>query len=246
MQGDETARSEALAASWNENAANWTAAVREGLIPSRQAGTDEAILAAITKHQPARFLDVGCGEGWLVRRVVQAIGCEAVGVDGTAQLVQDARRADPQNRYEVITYRRLMDGAADLGAAFDVIAFNYALFDEQTPELLTAVQRYLSSDGVIIIQTIHPWAAAPEGQYRDGWRHEDFAAFKNQDWAAMPWFCRTLASWHGVVRAAGLVVLELSEPAAESGGLPLSLLLSCGIAGERAGEACQLADKESF
>jgi 2-polyprenyl-3-methyl-5-hydroxy-6-metoxy-1,4-benzoquinol methylase len=156
MQGDETAHSEALAASWNENAANWTAAVREGLIPSRKAGTDEAILAAIAKHQPARFLDVGCGEGWLVRRVVQAIGCEAVGVDGTAQLVQDARRADPQNRYEVITYRRLMDGAADLGAAFDVIAFNYALFDEQTPELLTAVQRYLSSDGVIIIRPSIP------------------------------------------------------------------------------------------
>ena len=54
-----------LAASWERNAANWTRVVREGLIPSRRAGTDAAILDAIAERAPRRLLDIGCGEGWL-------------------------------------------------------------------------------------------------------------------------------------------------------------------------------------
>lgn len=218
----------ALASSWNKNAGNWTKAVREGLIPSRGAGTDAAILEAICGQKPQNFLDVGCGEGWLVRRVVQATGCNAIGIDGSAQLVDDACQADPGGSYKVVAYSALMDGSADLGETFDVIAFNYALFDEDAPKLLAAVKPYLSADGVVIIQTLHPWAVAQDGNYQDAWRKEDFSAFENQDWAAMPWFFRTLSSWHDVVRTAGLTVLELSEPAAERGGLPLSLLLICG------------------
>ena len=38
-------RSERLAASWDSNAENWTRAVRDRLIPSRRAGTDDAVVA---------------------------------------------------------------------------------------------------------------------------------------------------------------------------------------------------------
>ena len=37
-------RDRALARSWEANAAAWTAAVRGRLIPSRRAGTDEAVV----------------------------------------------------------------------------------------------------------------------------------------------------------------------------------------------------------
>ena len=88
-------RSKSLTKSWDDNAGNWTRAVREGQIPSRHAGTDDAIVAAILDRKPARLLDVGCGEGWLVRRIVQSTGCRAVGIDGSSALIEAARSADP-------------------------------------------------------------------------------------------------------------------------------------------------------
>lgn len=217
----------ALASSWSKNAGNWTKAVREGLIPSRGAGTDDAILDAVCSQKPQHFLDVGCGEGWLVRRVVQSSACKAIGIDGSAQLIDDARQADPDGCYKVISYSELINGSAGFDEVFDVIAFNYALFDEDAPKLLASVMPYLSETGRVVIQTLHPWAAAQDGGYRDVWRSEDFSTFKNQNWTAMPWYFRTLASWHEVVRTAGLTLLQLSEPAATLGGLPLSLLLVC-------------------
>ncbi|TQV78343.1 class I SAM-dependent methyltransferase [Denitrobaculum tricleocarpae] len=218
---------EALASSWSKNAENWTRAVREGLIPSRGAGTDDAIVEAICCRKPQSFLDVGCGEGWLVRRIVKRTGCHALGIDGSAQLIADARQADPDGRYQVVDYRELVERRAGFDESFDVIAFNYALFDEEASRLLEAIRPYLSAGGRIVIQTLHPWALSREGHYLDAWRREDFSAFKNQDWTSMPWYFRTLASWHDVIRNAGLMMAELREPAAKPGGLPLSLLLIC-------------------
>ena len=77
-------RKSELAAAWDRNAENWTRAVRDGLIASRKAGSDEAIVSAIVARRPARLLDVGCGEGWLIRRVCALTGCEAVGIDDDA------------------------------------------------------------------------------------------------------------------------------------------------------------------
>ncbi len=197
------------------------------MIPSRDAGTDDAILAAISTHSPRRLLDVGCGEGWLCRQSVQTLGCEATGIDGSSQLIADAQCADPNGRYEVITYQELMDGGVSFEAPFDVIVFNYALFDEDAPSLLAAIRPHLSAMGVVIIQTLHPWSLEQGQDYRDGWRNEDFSAFENQNWTAMPWYFRTLSSWHQVVRTAGLALLKLEEPMASFNGQPLSLLLTC-------------------
>jgi hypothetical protein len=56
-------RENAIQTSWAHNADAWTAAVRDGRIESRRAGTDAAILAACERAGLGRVLDVGCGEG---------------------------------------------------------------------------------------------------------------------------------------------------------------------------------------
>ena len=214
-------RHDALTRSWDRNADNWTRVVRDRLIPSRRAGTDDAVLNAIAERAPKRLLDIGCGEGWLIRAAVARAGCAGVGVDGAAALIEAARAADPANGYFRLDYDSFAAGRpSQVGADFDVVAFNYSLFDEDIAPLLRAAVSRLAPGGVIVIQTLHP-----NGQGEDGWRTEDFAAFDGGDWAVMPWYSRSLDSWRAALRDAGLAIRELREPAAD--GRVLSLLLIC-------------------
>jgi 2-polyprenyl-3-methyl-5-hydroxy-6-metoxy-1,4-benzoquinol methylase len=212
-------KDDALAWSWDRNAGNWTRVVRERLVPSRRAGTDQAVLNAVVELAPKRLLDIGCGEGWLVRAAVARAGCAAVGIDGAAALIDAARAADPISLYRVVDYDSF--AASDIGVYFDVAVFNYSLFAEDLAPLLRAAAARLAPGGAIVIQTPHPGDGT-----EDGWRTEDFTAFDGGDWAAMPWYYRTSGSWRATVRDAGLEIRDIREPAAEDGRV-LSLLLIC-------------------
>jgi len=214
--------------SWQRNAENWTRAVRDRLIPSRNAGTDAAIVDAIVRRKPARFLDMGCGEGWLCRAVTEKTGCTATGLDGTAALIEAAQAADPDGCYRTLSYDDVIAGAPVPNTPFDVIAFNYALFEEDIVPLLIAAKRLLVDSGAIIIQTLHPDNDPGDG--KDGWRVEDFAAFENEAWAKMPWYFRMAESWKAVFADAGLSLVRTDEPAADADGPSLSIVLTCRIA----------------
>lgn len=213
-----------LEQSWIANAANWTRAVRERLIPSRKAGTDAAIVDAIVARRPRQMLDVGCGEGWLCRRLRLLTACETTGIDSSPDLIHNAFETDPTGRYLVLRYADLVAGRHELGGGFDVVVFNYALFEEDLAPLLTAARDLLAPRGALIIQTLHPDAfpAAPEG-----WRTEDFSAFQNKTWTPMPWYYRSLQSWRETIGRAGLAIIETREPKAQPDGPPLSLLMIC-------------------
>jgi SAM-dependent methyltransferase len=213
-------RNRALTESWDRNAGNWTRVVRQGLIPSRRAGTDAAILAAIAECGPRWLLDIGCGEGWLVRAAEGITGCAGVGIDASAELIAAAQTADSVNRYAALDYAAFVLADDDIGADFDVAVFNYSLFAEDIAPLLRAAASRLVAGGTLIIQTVHPG-----GQGDDGWRDEDFSAFGGGDWAPMPWYCRSLDAWRAALRDAGLKLDELREPAAD--GRVLSLLMIC-------------------
>jgi len=211
----------ALAESWDRNAANWTRVVREGLIPSRRAGTDAAILRAIAERSPRWLLDIGCGEGWLIRAAEAVTGCAGVGIDGSSGLIAAAQAADSVNRYAVLDYAAFIAGDDDVGGDFDIAVFNYALFAKDIAPVLRAAATRLTPDGALIIQTLHPGMGS-----EDGWRTEDFAAFGAGDWAPMPWYARSVEAWRAAVTEAGLELLEMREPKAEDGRV-LSLLMVC-------------------
>ena len=59
---------EQILSSWSENAENWIN----------------------LDYSPERICDIGCGEGWLTR-VLSELSIEAVGVDGTQQLIERAK-----------------------------------------------------------------------------------------------------------------------------------------------------------
>lgn len=215
-------RSADLARSWVANAGPWTRAVRDGLIASRAAGTDAAVVAAVAERRPKRVLDLGCGEGWLCRRLQAETGCRAVGIDATQALVEAARAADPDGDYRAVSFAEFVAGPDTVGGGYDVAVFNYALFDDTAGDLLAAAASVLAPGGAVIVQTLHPG----DGDGGDGWRIEDFAGFGKPDeaWAPMPWFYRTRESWIALLSGAGLALADLRQPAAADGRV-LSLLL---------------------
>ena len=210
-----------LLQSWHHNAPSWIEAIRTGTIESRLQVTDQAILLAVLGRQPEHVLDLGCGEGWLLRALADRV-IQAVGVDGDAALVEAARAAG-SSRVHLASYEELVEAKVDIGSNYDVICANFALLHQDIIPLLAAMNALLAPGGTLVIQTLHPWTAAA-GDYQDGWREETFAGFKGQ-WQPMPWYFRTLSSWLNALDMAGFRLAGLQEPQHPQSPVPQSLLL---------------------
>jgi SAM-dependent methyltransferase len=210
-----------LLQSWHDNADAWIEVIRSGGIESRQQVTNQAILLAIMGRQPEHVLDLGCGEGWLLRALAD-LGIAAVGVDGDATLVEAARLGG-SSTVHVADYDALVEAKVDIGCDFDLICANFSLLHQDIIPLLAAMNVLLVPGGALVIQTLHPWAAAA-GDYQDGWREESFAGFKGQ-WQPMPWYFRTLSSWFNALDMAGFRLISLQEPQHPQSPVPQALLI---------------------
>jgi 2-polyprenyl-3-methyl-5-hydroxy-6-metoxy-1,4-benzoquinol methylase len=211
----------ALLQSWHHNAQSWIEAIRTGTLESRLKVTNQAIILAVLGRQPERVLDLGCGEGWLLRALTER-GIEAVGVDGDATLVESARAAGSSRVY-LASYEELAQAKVDIGSDYNVICANFALLHQDIVPLLAAMNALLAPGGTLVIQTLHPWVMAAD-DYQDGWREETFTGFKGQ-WQPMPWYLRTLSSWLNALDMAGFRLAGLQEPQHPQSAMPQSLLL---------------------
>ena len=214
-------KADELATSWVANAAAWTQAVREGRIESRRLVTDAAVVEAVLRLRPERVLDVGCGEGWLCRRLTDE-GVATTGIDASTPLVRAARTAH-RGDYRVLSYDELVADPRYAGGPFDVVVCNFALLGADLAPVLAALRATLAEDGHLVVQTIHPWTQPPP--YADGWREETFDGFGEDGWTAMPWYFRTLGSWMAALTKAGFDRVEIDEPLHPETQQPASLVL---------------------
>ena len=208
--------------SWHHNVSAWTAAVRNEEIASRRLVTNAAIVDAVRGRSPRTALDLGCGEGWLVRALVER-GVQATGVDAVPALIEAAERAGG-GTYHVLSYEQIAEGALDLTT--DVVVANFALIGEHAvAALLRRVPSLLTAAGVLTIQTVHPVLAGGDEPYVDGWRTGSWAGFSADFVDPAPWYFRTIGSWLQLLAASGLRLLELREPLHPTTGKPASLIL---------------------
>ncbi len=85
-------------------------------------------MLAVLGRQPERVLDLGCGEGWLLRALT-ARGIEAVGVDGDGTLVAAARAAGAAPVH-LASYEQLLEAKVDIGRDYNLICANFALLHQ--------------------------------------------------------------------------------------------------------------------
>lgn len=208
--------------SWHVNADAWTRAVRDKTIESRKLVTDAAIVDAVRSLQPATILDIGCGEGWLVRALATH-GITGIGVDAVPALVDQANAAGG-GEFHVATYESIAEGA--FTTTVDVVVANFSLIgDDAVTRMLQRVPSLLHAGGALVIQTLHPMVAGGDHPYVDGWRDGSWAGFSSDFTDPAPWYFRTLSSWIALLVQCGFPRVQLREPLHPATKKPASLVL---------------------
>ena len=215
--------------SWHKNATPWTAAVREQRIESRRLVTDAAIIDAVMHRRPRSVLDIGCGEGWLVRALAGRGVERVVGVDVVPALVEQAREHGGGD-FRVASYEAIARG--ELEVSVDVAVANFALIGKDAVDaLVRAVPSLLTPAGSLVIQTLHPLVACGDLPYEDGWRTGSWAGFSEDFTDPAPWYFRTTESWIRLLVGAGLHLVEMREPVHPNTRKPASVIFTARVAG---------------
>jgi len=207
--------------SWRKNTTAWTRAVRERQIDSRRQATDQAIIDAVMSYAPHSLLDIGCGEGWLIRALAGG-GMRLIGVDAVPAMI-DSARAGGGGEFHLGSYQDLADG--NLKFLTDIAVCNFSLIGKESVDaIFAAVPSLLTAQGVFIVQTLHPMSACGALDYKDGWRAGTWDGFGPEFSDPAPWYFRTLGSWLELFGEHGLRLLELREPLLPATGQPASVI----------------------
>ncbi len=72
----------------------------EKMAKGHEAAVSNMLDGVLKKYNSYRFIDAGCGNGWVVRLVNAHKDCRsAIGVDGSKKMIEKAQRIDPEGTY---------------------------------------------------------------------------------------------------------------------------------------------------
>ena len=132
---------------WAENGKD------EGMEKGHSASVNEILKFALKErsllHKSFNFLDMGCGNGWVVRKVINDPLCKvAIGIDGAKQMISNAKKKGKDCHYicaDLTTYQPSMK--------FDLVHSMEVMYYLNDPlSVIKKVQEsWLNSDGRLII-----------------------------------------------------------------------------------------------
>jgi len=217
-------REDKILNTWFKNATPWIKAVRNNEIQSRVLITNKSILECILKESPAHVLDVGCGEGWLVR-ALSSQGINAIGIDIVPELINSALDKN-KGDYRLLSYKDISRGKIE--ETFDVIVCNFSLLgNDSVNDLFKKIPFMLNKSGRLIIQTIHPLSLSANNADEDGWIKGSWQGFSHHFTDPAPWYFRTLEGWKKLFNVNQLKITEMLEPVNPKTGEPASIIFIC-------------------
>ena len=102
--------------------------------------------------KPFHFLDIGCGNGWVVRKVSKLKNCKlAEGVDGASEMIKKARLNDKKNNYYIADIEN-WNPVKKYDIIFSMETFYYF---KNPKKIINNLQKYINKDGIIIIGIDH-------------------------------------------------------------------------------------------
>lgn len=140
--------------SWSELGGWWRSELGEDA--AYEADVTPLVLGLLEPVAGERILDVGCGEGRLMARLVSA-GALPIGVDVAADLLESARAVGPVVRGSLPALACIRDGVFD-GALVSLVLEHLA--DEAT--FFAEVGRVVRPGGRLALVVNHPVFTAPE------------------------------------------------------------------------------------
>ena len=126
----------------------------QGMAKAHDPAVSE-ILSSVIRERKSTFLfiDAGCGNGWVVRKVRSMSNCEgACGVDGAKAMIDNAKEVDPDGEYyldDLLSW--VPNKKADIVHSMEVFYY----FKE--PQILTnhIVENWLNPGGTLVIGLDH-------------------------------------------------------------------------------------------
>jgi len=217
---------EKIIASWKTNAASWIEIIANNGIESRKLITNKAIVDAVSNSQPVTALDLGCGEGWL-SKTLQEKGIRVTGADVVPALIEKAKERITAD-FIVASYEDIAASTNLFGQQFDAIIINFALIGkESTDHILAALPRYLSQNGKLFIQTLHPFSRKSIDDYTTGWKDGSWEGLGGQFTMPYQWYFRTLEDWYLLLDRSGFHQLKVHDVLHPHSSLPLSVIFEC-------------------
>jgi len=213
---------------WFINAKPWIKAIKNNEIENRVLITNSAIMQCILNESPKNVLDIGCGEGWLVRSLSNQ-GIHSVGIDAIPELITAAQTQaldKSKENYRVLSYKDISQ--YEINETFDVVVCNFSLLgNKSVNQLLKKIPYFLNQNGLFIVQTIHPLSTTTKEPYENGWRKGSWLGFSHHFTDPAPWYFRTLENWNNLFSVSNLTVTETIESKNPNTGELASVIFKC-------------------
>ncbi|KQT52821.1 MULTISPECIES: class I SAM-dependent methyltransferase [unclassified Aureimonas] len=204
---------------WNESAEGWIEAQGVDGDWGRRFVLDRPMMARVTGRDFIDAIDIGCGEGRFCR-MLRRSGLRPVGIDPTAELIERARRLDPDGDYRIGKAEAL--NVAD--QSFDLAVSYLSLIDiPDLPRAISEFNRVLRPGGTLLIANLQSFntAGPPKGWTREADETQRFYIDDYLDERAqwVEWGAIKVLNWHWPLKTymkllleAGLQLRHFDEP----------------------------------
>lgn len=173
----------------------WASDGRDLQLERGHAYSVDAIIRTLPLEKPFSFLDVGCGNGWVVRRMAAHPLCtRAAGIDKSPEMIRNAaaRKASPIEEYHAVSLEEWE--APPFRIAFSMESLYYA---ESMPAAISKVYSLLEPGGVFACGTDF-YAENPDTA---GWA----------DAMDVPMHMHSESEWEAMFREAGFARTGISR-----------------------------------